>query len=195
MLWLAACSQISTMPVSHPAQNSQSWDQHAEQLNNLQHWEVSGKIGVKTADASQSAVINRWQQFGEHYEIDLSSSLLGLGNVKLEGTNQFLIIMASGEQPVLSNDPEQLLLEQTHWRLPIKSLPFWVKGLPSPDSPADFTLDSANRLATLSQANWTIRYQDYTVIDNLSLPSKLVITQGSNKITLIIKSWQTLLQL
>jgi len=189
-LLLNACSFMPgpSEPESAP---TKPWELRIKQLNALQHWEISGKIGVKTAEESQSAVINRWQQSGAHFEIDLSSSLLGLGNVKLEGSEQYLIITEAGEQPVFSSDPENLLFQQTHWQLPIQSLPYWAKGIPAPESVSSYQLDEANRLTQMEQSGWTIQYPKYQFVNGFNLPGKIVMTQGLNKITLIIKSWQS----
>lgn len=189
-LLLSACSFMTGPTESSPAEMTKPWALHAKQLTALQHWEINGKIGIKTTDGSQSAVINRWQQSGEHFEIDLSSSLLGLGNVKLEGTEQYLIITEAGEPPIFSNNPENLLFQQTHWYLPIQRLPYWIKGLPAPDIESNYQLDESNRLSLLEQSGWTIQYHNYQLTNGLNLPGKVVLTQNTNKITLIIKSWQ-----
>ncbi len=186
---LDGCSLLQR-PAEEPSVTARiSWEAHASRLGQLHDWEINGKLGIKTPESTQSAVINRWKQSGDRYEIDLSSSVLGLGSVRLEGTSEYIVIQESGEKPVLSSDPEKLIQDHTHWNLPVRLLPFWIKGLPAPEAPSSHELNANNQLAKLNQAGWTIDYQQYQTLNTISLPTKIVIANGNHKLTFVIKSW------
>ena len=59
----------------------------------------------------------------------------GLGATVIQGDPDYLTIEAAGEEPVSSSNPQQLLIESVGWQLPLGAMPYWVKGIPSPDSP------------------------------------------------------------
>lgn len=183
-LSLAACSTFKPQP---PVPAS-SWEQHKAALQQLSSWDISGKIGIITATSSNSASL-KWLQEKHHYQIDIRGPL-GQGGASITGTPNHVTVDVAGEGTFSGPDPEFILYQQLGWQLPISDIYWWVRGLPAPDKSFEHSLEN-NRLKTLQQNGWTIRYLSYNGLTP-ALPKKLKLSHDSLKITLVINSWITL---
>lgn len=171
------------------------WQETISQLSAIDHWEFSGKIGVKVPARIDSAVINRWKQEDAQFIIDLSSAIFGLGATRIEGTPDFIIITESGENPITSYHPTKLIQQHIGWPLPIGQLRYWVKGIPAPvksanDQISGLKFNNNGELSQLNQNGWQVDYSKYTQFNNVNLPRKVVLRQQQAKITVIINEWQ-----
>ncbi len=192
LAWLiGGCSLLQPGP--SPQAPVLSWSKHAERLNAQQHWSIKGKIGIRQHNDNSSANLN-WTQQQQQYHIFMSGPL-GQGAVDIQGSGQGVMMQVSGEGTYFAASPEALLEQRLGWSLPLSNLNYWVKGLPSPNSPYQKSLDANNRLATLVQDNWRISYLGYHQLAGAALPRKMVLNQGDQlRVTLIIKEWDLSLQ-
>jgi len=89
--------------------------------------------------------------------------------------------------------PDAITLN-TGWDLPLHALPYWLKGIPSPDSPAQLLeLDTdRNLLRQLQQDDWEVHYEQYEQFNNLTLPTRLRIQRDATSVRMIIRDWQAL---
>ncbi|MBY4675691.1 lipoprotein insertase outer membrane protein LolB [Marinobacterium arenosum] len=179
-LWLAACSSLQPSP---PAQVS-NWQQYQWQMSTLKQWQLSGKVGFRTPDDSESAGF-RWQQQDDRYQIELFGPLNQLG-ARIEGNLDY-IQLEMDDRRYRAPSPEALLQDHLGWQFPIHDLNWWIRGLPSPDQSYQQKLQD-QRLARLDQAGWTIRYLRYS--EDRSRPEKLVLQRDRLRITLVIHDWQ-----
>lgn len=188
---LAACSTVPTqLPPTPPAdieQQQSRWLEHSEQVGALTHWQLFGKVGLRTADLARSANIT-WRQEGEHFNINLSGPL-GAGATELTGTSASVQVRIAGRGEFHTDNPEQLLREQTGWDLPVTTLLHWIKGVPSPQQDATFDLDEWGRLRHLQQAQWELKYPSYQQQETLWLPQKITLYHDEIILTLVIKGW------
>ena len=176
---LSACappkpSQDITMPAPH-------------KVSELSSWELSGAIAAKNNQKGWSASLNWLQQKQDHYQIRLFGPLGG-GAVVIEN-NGGIISYVDGKTKLSSHNPDGLLEEQTGVRLPVNNLYYWVRGIPSPNSPSSTHYDATGHLSDLSQAGYTIHYDRYTRIHELDLPMKIQLQSNEIRIKLIIKQW------
>ncbi len=189
LAWLlSACAPQTLKPIAAQPTPS-TWLLQAEKLKTLQTWSIKGKLGLRTTDRIDSAVINRWNQDRDHYLLDLSSSLFGIGATRLEGDSKHLIIQRSGEKPIFSSQPESLMQQETGWPLPLQQIPYWIKGLDAPGSKTDRNFTRKALPRTLNQDDWHIEYSRYKKINNYYLPGKVKFTRNQFRITLIIHEW------
>ncbi|MEH6472778.1 MAG: lipoprotein insertase outer membrane protein LolB, partial [Halopseudomonas sp.] len=173
-LALFGCSSQSPRP---PAPPEQSWNQHQQQLLPLTEWQILGKIRIQTDNDDLAANLN-WSQQQDHYRIYIAGPF-GQGAVNIEGSEQAgisLDIKDKGHYQAAS--PEQLLNQQLGWNVPVSLIPYWIRGLPAPQSDHTKTLDPDNRLQQLQQAGWTINYLDYQTDELLHLPRKIKLNHG-----------------
>jgi outer membrane lipoprotein LolB len=191
---LSACSifqsqQHSTFPDQESTYN---WQETQQQLEALTRWKLIGKIGIKTPSESMTAAINQWSQSEEAFVIDLSSTFFGLGASQLLGTPHFLTISESGEDPISSYQPNELIEQALGFPLPITHLPRWIKGLPIPDKKYDIRFNAQGLPESLTQDEWTLEYSKYMLNNGVPLPGKIKLYRNGTRIILAIKQWTLL---
>ncbi|HAT28284.1 MAG TPA: hypothetical protein DCS89_14800 [Gammaproteobacteria bacterium] len=80
--------------------------------------------------------------------------------------------------------PEDLILQQLGYELPVSFLEYWIKGLPAPDLPADLTFNELNQLTNLYQLGWSVSYTDPRLYGIIFLPRRVELTRPQNDIRL-----------
>lgn len=181
-LTLAGCSVFKTQPTSPEAPIS--WEQHQALLKNYASWELSGKVGIRTSQDSQSANL-KWLQAQQSYQIDIHGPW-GQGGASITGQPGNVTVQTDGKE-FKGENPEQILRNQLGWDLPISDIYWWIRGLPSPRMNFSQTLEN-NRLKTLHQDGWDINYLRYNSLTPV-LPSKLTLSRQDLRITVVINSW------
>ena len=63
------------------------------------------------------------------------------------------------------------------------------QAAPLPGHPAQESLDSQQRLATLEQDGWQILYTDYMSVGGEWLPSKLTLQRQGVRLRLVVDGW------
>lgn len=180
--FLSACSHLQDSTEPQP---SISWEQHKTQLQTINAWDISGKIGIRTPEESNSASL-KWLQQQQSYQIDIRGPL-GQGGASIAGKPNHVSVDIAGEGSFSGPSPEYILYSKLGWDIPISDIYWWVRGLPAPDKPYQHTLLD-NRLNELQQAGWTVQYVRYNSLSP-SLPRKLRLSRGDLRITLVINSW------
>ncbi len=186
LLLLAGCA---APPVQTQVEAPPGWTQQQLALREVTHWQVSGKLGVRQDNRSDSAVINQWVQQDLRFDINLSSPVFGLGATSIQGTPEAIWFTRSGERPVYSENPEGLIQQQVGWSLPISHLLYWVKGIPAPGPFQDMLFDQSGNLYQLEQAGWSITYESYHSTSPYALPRKIVLRRDNVRLTFIIHNW------
>lgn len=185
LLLLSACT--STPPLPQVDDPQQAWQEHRQQMAALPQWQLGGRLLIITGHETWNTSIN-WQQQGEHYRIMLIGPL-GQGSLKLDGDPHQVTLQAHDGEPQQANDPEALLSQQLGWHVPIRSLRYWVLGLPAPGE-HEKTISNAGLLQTLRQDDWAIEFRDYQQQDGLYLPGRIFANNHQAKVRLIIGQWQ-----
>ena len=185
LLTLYGCSNLQTTDTPPPPSAS-SWTEHQSAVALIHSWQLNGKIGITRAQDSQSASL-AWQQEQDTYQIDIRGPW-GQGGASIYGSSENVRVETSDGETYQANSAETLLEEQLGWALPISDIYWWIRGMPSPSTPAKYTLNN-NRLDQLSQNGWAISYLRYNHLTP-ALPQKLKLSHDAMKITLIIHQWQ-----
>src|SRR5262245_53704205 len=77
------CAVLLASCVRQTARVPPAWESHAHDLAARENWDLQGKIGVRAAKDSGSAMLS-WRQREHDYRLVLSGAL-GLGKLVLEG--------------------------------------------------------------------------------------------------------------
>jgi len=179
-------------------------DKHTRILSQMTHWQLFGKIRLKTTESSDSANI-QWQQNGDNYTLTLSGPF-GQTGASLEGTPYQVVLTLPDRGSFVVSSPESLRHNHFGWDLPLSRLLYWVRTLPAPDSSYTSALNPEQQLARLQQDGWDIHYDRYapqkTAESHLEeddqqaiinqLPGRMKVKKGSLELTLIINQWQLL---
>lgn len=189
LLLLSSCSLWPTDPKGQQPANLQDWQQHQQQVSQLDGWQIRGKLGIQSTDNGGSGTLF-WLQRQHYFDIRLAGPL-GQGATRLTG-RPGEVLLTSSQGQFQADSPEELLESQLGWRLPVSNLLWWVRGLPAPQqsSPAQLQFNPHSRLQELQQDNWHIQYQDYVEYDGYWLPTRLMLQGQQLKLTLVIKEWQ-----
>jgi outer membrane lipoprotein LolB len=182
---LSACSAIAP-----PAEGNSDWTRQRDQLQELESWELRGRVNVRYDNESHTPRIN-WRQQNVEYRIRLWGTF-NAGNTLIVGRPGYVSLENDGET-VDASSPEELILRQMGYELPISQLHYWIKGLPSPDSGFQLSFNELNQLTTIEQADWTINLSDMRQYGQVSLPRRVELTRARNDIRLrfIGLNWTT----
>ncbi len=184
-LFIAGCAV--TPAAKAPLNQHLSLETRTNQAINLRSWKIDGLISIVTSDQELSANL-RWQQhLQENYEINLFGPL-NMGAVSIVG-NVSGVVLKANNNVYQAKSAEGLLLQYMGWTLPVASLYYWVRGVASPDAFSVVQTDHFNHLIMLKQDGWEIDYLRYTSINNIDLPSKLVLKNQYMTAKLIISRW------
>ncbi|RCU48836.1 MULTISPECIES: lipoprotein insertase outer membrane protein LolB [Corallincola] len=190
-LFLFGCPQTPVVEAPEVADPAQAFAQHQQSLTTLSHWQVRGKVAIKTAEESNTANLN-WQLAGADYKLMLTS-FIGTSLMELEGDKYQAVLKVDGET-YHSRAPERLIYQTTGWRLPVSTLPDWILGRLSQPN-AKHVLDSSGKLASQSLQTddgllWQIDYREYQQAGGHWLPRKMTIHGPEITIKLVISKWE-----
>ena len=185
MALLSAC--ISSAP---PAEENSDWARQRELLEAMDSWELRGRVNVRYDNESDTPRIN-WLQQGTEYSITLWGTF-NAGYTTVIGQPGY-VTLESGGETLTASSPEELILQQLGYELPVSQLNYWVKGLPAPDSAAQLTFNDLNQLTTIRQQDWTVSLIDIRQYGALNLPRRVELMRPRNDIRLIFfgLNWTT----
>lgn len=99
-------------------------------------------------------------------------------------------LTAADQQEYRALSVEGLTRQALGWPLPLAQLQHWIRGGTVPDSAVvAVTRDARGRLSLLEQEGWRIRYTYPETGDGI-LPRQLELTQGGQRIRMVIDEWR-----
>jgi outer membrane lipoprotein LolB len=173
---LSACQNLAP-----PAGETDSWTQLRRQLQGLESWQLRGRVNIRYQQESHTPRI-QWQQQQERYHIRLWGTF-NAGNTEINGRPGWVSLEQDGEV-LTANTPEQLILDQLGYELPVSYLEYWIKGIPAPASSADLQFNELNQLAGMTQDGWTVEYSDMRQYAELSLPRRVDVSRPRDDVRL-----------
>ena len=193
LLVLGGCAslELEPLPEGLTDQKPDSWAEQQSQLDRLTRWQLSGKLAVRQPSDSGTAIVNHWTQRGSHYDIGLSSSFLGMGSTRLQGTPDFIELTMPDGDRYQSGDPESLVEAATGWQLPLGNLTRWIKGQPGAEGSYKLLFDKQGQLALIRQQGWEIRYDRWQqfIEGHPLLPARLTAVKGEKRVRLVVSAW------
>lgn len=185
MLLLGGCSSL---PQPRPVPDRQlAWEEHQYRIAGLHDWSISGRLAIQSGHEGWHVTLN-WRQQRQDYSILLVAPL-GQGSLKLDGNAESVTLRTDEGQTVVDNDPAQLLEREFGWRVPVRSLRYWVLGVPAP-GPREEQIDEFGRLSHLQQDGWAIRFLDYAPQQGVELPGRVFVSNHRARVKLVISNWE-----
>lgn len=186
VLTASGCALLTKpVKVAPGVDNPKAWQAHQTKLDTLQRWSLQGRAATGKL-LGWSGNLN-WQQNGAQFDVRLSGPI-GTGGFRAQG-NLSLVKIRTKDKTFYTNRPNRLVTRLLGWSFPLQGLRFWALGLPYPGQPAAVAVDNNGLLKQLVQQGWRISYESYQRVDDMHLPKKIVLTDGSNIIKLVVDRW------
>lgn len=198
-LLLASCAvPPARPPVPDP---ETAWRTHRAALESVASFKLQGKLGVRTPKRGGQATL-RWQRDNGSQTIDLYGPFSAGHLLLTEDANG--AVLTSGKETRHAASAEQVLEENTGWKVPFGALRYWALGLPDPAASGVTRLDDHGRLGRLEQHGWVVEYLDYQDSGALALPARVFLKTRTEhpddalpeegrydvEVRLVVKEWQ-----
>jgi outer membrane lipoprotein LolB len=165
------------------------WDERRVQLQARDHFELTGRVAIAAGDQGINANL-QWTQAGAHSQVTLEGPL-GVGAVRISATGDDLEIVSANGQHLDSDAAHAELASRLGFDPPLKSLRFWIQGVPDPASRSTETLEPGQpRLEELSQDGWIIHYTSYSSVAGEWLPAHLSVQRDTVRVRLLVDGWR-----
>jgi outer membrane lipoprotein LolB len=190
-LILHSCSIISNNDQQPKVLQLKSVEDHEAKIAALTHWTARARISVQTSEDSLSADLI-WTQIGAAYNLRLSGPF-GSGALTIRGNNTKVILLTSDGQSFLASTPEELMLAQLGWSVPLSQLRYWLVGIPdqsSRDNLVTELTDKVGRYVSFFQFGCEVVYKDYYDDRHPNVPRKLSIGCQDVKSRIVLKKWE-----
>ncbi|MDP1773321.1 MAG: lipoprotein insertase outer membrane protein LolB [Methylobacter sp.] len=172
---LSACSVVPVEPDAHYSRAAML------HLYELEHWSFEGRLALTGQNDSWSANIS-WEHSPEAEKIKLSGPF-GQGAVVISLAGNVVTIDRGGDDVQTSTRPEEFINQQLGMFVPVRSLRYWVVGLPEPSHSYKDTD------AGFNQAGWLSEYKQMQPVDDGAMPHKMMVMNRLVKLKLIIDHW------
>jgi outer membrane lipoprotein LolB len=182
---LASCATLQNDPPSHYA----SLTQLQKTLKQIQDWKIKGSISISHNGRTDIASLT-WIQSGKQTYMITLAGPLSLGATRIVGYPGHVILWKSKKEKYTAKTPEQLMQTRLGWQIPMSNMYYWVRGLPAPGMSAKTSYDDAHHLVHLNQQGWDVQYLDYTTVNGVELPRKMVLVYPDLLIKFVIKQWK-----
>ncbi len=183
---LTACS--TTPPHKFVADPDKKWEQRKSELSEINDWFLNGRIAIINGQESWHLSM-KWQHHDDKYILDLSGPF-GAGHAQLTGTSDGVILVDADKNYFYADSPDRLLQEVTGVYMPVKSLLYWMRGLPNRNiKKQNQTLDEFGRLQQLQQDGWRVRFKQYIDVAKHELPQKVFIDGHDLKVKIFVDEW------
>jgi len=183
-LILLISMSLSSCSIFNLQQDSQ---QLQKRLNQIQQWQVRGKLSVVSPDDAVTGYLT-WQQDKEDFDLFLSGPF-GQGSSRLVGNNGQATLTLPNQEPVNAPSAEYLMARYLGWQFPVLDLRYWVKGQASPHSDFTEVRDALGLLESLQQHGWQVEFSRYQSQSGTWLPGRVKITGHDFKFIFAIKEW------
>ncbi|MDK2777231.1 MAG: lipoprotein insertase outer membrane protein LolB [Pseudomonadota bacterium] len=159
-----------------------------DNLSDLTHWQVRGKLSVVSPDDSATGYLT-WNQDNDDYDLFIAGPF-GAGASRLSGSSrQAELTLPGWDKPQRAASAEQLMLQYMGWNFPVSDIRYWVKGQATPGNGASAEFDQYGLLQSLQQHGWTVSYSRYQQQDGYWLPGLIKIRGHDFRFTFSIKEW------
>lgn len=161
----------------------------ADALAEFESWGLRGRVALnREGRGAQANVL--WRQEGALARLELSGPWgVGAERVRIEGGDVDLfsegdwVSMCAPGMPI---DELELLCDSA----PLKSLPYWLRGLPDPGSPFTEYSSGQGSVREFRQDGWRIEVNSLARSGDLAVPRRLNISGPGASMRVAITNWE-----
>lgn len=189
-LSMTACSTIDRNEKDSIPNDLLTREQRQVDLTGMINWGLRGRISVKSGTKGVNASLV-WKQSLQQYEMRLSGSL-GFGGIRITQTPDEAVIYQNGDKPLYGLLADELLLWETGLNIPLRSLRFWLKGLPGDGHQVEY--DQYGRMRSLLYVDaydiiWKADFDRYRLVGGRQLPVRIRVEGDGFLIKLTTDQW------
>ena len=184
VLALTACATVT--PVPGPA--VVDWDLRQQELRELDAWRMSGRVAVTVGGEGASASID-WRQSGGTADLSVTGPL-GVGAMRAVLDGSSLWLEDSSGARLEGGDAERLLAERLGTEVPVRSLRYWLLGIPAPGEPYEVQRAPDGRPEALRQSGWQVAFGRYGPVPGGELPVRLSLARDGTRVKLAVTHWE-----
>jgi len=172
ILGLAACQGRPRAVVSPEASTSTAvTDASLSSLAKLSHFSISGKLAFKQGERGGNARFH-WEQQAGQYTLRLMNPFGG-EEARLVYSAKQARLKFPQEDWVSGEDLKQVFEQHLGWVLPFERMAYWIKGMPVPGVPHQFSrTESGYRFI---QSTWIIDCEDLVFYQGVWVPGRMLI--------------------
>lgn len=160
-----------------------AWDLRCALLQRTSHWEMTGRAAAAVGTQGWQASLN-WRQQGDAAEVHLAGPL-GIGAIVVNQSPQGVAVNGGAAGADVLGQLQQRL----GFDLPLANLRYWLLGVPDPGSTFELERNEADRAKHLTQAGWSVDYEQYADVDGDRLPSRLVLYHEGVRVRVAADHW------
>jgi outer membrane lipoprotein LolB len=161
------------------------------QLEQLDHWQARGRIGVSGPEGGGSGSFE-WLQAQDKADVQIRGPV-GIGSVRLQVSGDSShpeLRLQTGDGVTLESDAAWNELEaRLGADLPAGNLRYWLLGLAAPGA-HEWSEPNESGAMTLTQEGWRIDYQRYSTEFGAKVPVRLNASSGQARVRILIDRWQ-----
>lgn len=185
ILLLANLVACAITPDVREGISSDALSLNTQRLMQLTSWQLKGRMAISYPQDSLQAKL-AWQHDLNAGQLVLSSGLVGTVAEIHYRSGALLLMDADGVTQL--NDLAELK-ERIGFSPPLDYMPYWVRGLVSPQLRFEASLDTDGYVKSINQKGWRITLQRYKKIGEVWLPHKISIQKENLKIKLVVDQW------
>lgn len=190
LLLLVLCSCAVSPPQPSPDADPAALRAEREaRVQAIRDWSFNGRVAVRGPEVDPRSVRMRWEARGDLHSIGFMSPL-GQRVAELEFGDNGATLRLPKEEPRHAGSAEMLLDEALGWTPPVRSLVYWVRGLPRPEGSRGREMDDEHgRLVLLEQDGWLVEFGRWEQTSGLELPRRLTLSHPRLQVRLIVDDW------
>jgi outer membrane lipoprotein LolB len=167
--------------------DQQAWGERQGALAPLDQWDLEGKVAISAGRDAYSGSLS-WAQDGAALDFQFKGPF-GIGGLRIWGGADALTVKTHKGETFTVTDPERDFGERLGWSLPIRSMRYWMAGIPAPGAAFEAEVDRQGRPTRLVQQGWTVTYAEYQKVGALELPKRLEIERDTVRIKVVAERW------
>jgi outer membrane lipoprotein LolB len=180
MLLMSACATGPTVPAA-----VESVSGGACSICALEVWTLDGRVAVQTGQEGWNANLH-W----EHDRLQDRVRIFGpfsQGAVSVVLQGNLIYINEGNGNTELSHDPDSALRERVGFPVPLRSLRYWLLGVPAQKTESDAAAAVAGD--GFVQQGWTLSYSGAYRADGFTVPARMVANSEHARLKLVVDSW------
>ena len=158
-----------------------------QSLYQVKQWKLEGRIAVKSGNEGWNANLF-WEHDGGQERLRIYGPF-GQGAVSIVVQSDLVYINEGNGAVTSSREPDQMLKQRLGFFVPLRSLRYWVLGLPAPDIGYQAELDEKGGLKGFSQQGWVLAFDDFSTVGDFVMPQKMTIQGNEVRLKLVVDEW------